>query len=59
MLSREMIEEFGYFNYGALKRAEKILIPRRAKSGERDELALVGIVSLQLLHQHFIRRGGF
>ncbi len=60
MLSREMIEEFGYFNYrGVEALLKKFSFRGGRKAGERDEMALVGIVSLQLLHQHFIRRGGF
>lgn len=60
VLSRERIEEFGYFNYrGVEALLKKFSFRGGRKTGERDEMALVGIVSLQLLHQHFIGRGGF
>ncbi|MBT4510655.1 MAG: asparagine synthase (glutamine-hydrolyzing) [Chloroflexi bacterium] len=53
LLSRESIEEFGYFDP---KKVEILLNKATGKNlGERDEMSLVGIVSTQLLHHHFIK----
>ncbi len=60
MLSRENIEDFGYFDYrGVEGLLRKLSSNGERRSGERDEMALVGIVSLQLLHQHFIGNSAF
>jgi len=53
LLSRESIEEFGYFDP---KNVEILLNKATGKNlGERDEMSLVGIASTQLLHHHFIK----
>lgn len=54
-ISRGAIEEFGYFDpervAGLLKKLTRL--PDGTTSA-RDDMALVGIVSLQLIHHHFI-----
>ena len=59
MISREAIEAFGYFDperVETLKR--KSTLADGSRVGERDDMALVGIVSMQLLHHHFIEGSG-
>lgn len=55
MLSRDAIEQFGYFEPSAVKK-----LTGKMKNGmmlsERENMAVVGIVSTQLLHEHFVRR---
>ena len=55
MLERETIETYGYFKPDAV---ERLLLKFSQGDGKnvsaRDDMALVGIVSLQLLHHHFL-----
>jgi asparagine synthase (glutamine-hydrolysing) len=55
LISRDAIEQFGYFDPLMV---EKLV--SKMKSGtrlsERENMAIVGIVSTQLLHEHFVRR---
>ncbi len=55
MLKRETIEQYGYFNPDIV---ERLLLKFSQEGGKnvsaRDDMALVGIVSLQLLHHHFL-----
>ncbi len=55
MLSRESIENSGYFDYQGMEGLLRKFSSGEERTGERDEMALVGIVSLQLLHHHFIK----
>ena len=53
-LSPERIASAGYFNPAAVGR----LVEKQAKTGtlsETDDMALVGVLSTQLLHQQFVR----
>ncbi|MCP4220324.1 MAG: asparagine synthase (glutamine-hydrolyzing) [bacterium] len=55
MLESQKLEEFGYFNAPAVGK----MLQRFKRSGgknisARDDMALVGIVSLQLLHHFFV-----
>lgn len=56
MLKRETIESYGYFNPDVV---ERLLVKFSQGDGKnisaRDDMALVGIVSLQLLHHHFLK----
>lgn len=58
MLNSEVIEKYRYFNPASI---EQLLSKFRSQEwkniSERDDMSLVGIVSMQLLHHHFIDRG--
>jgi asparagine synthase (glutamine-hydrolysing) len=56
LLSRDAIERAGYFDAAAV---ERLVAKSRsgAPVGTSDNMALVGILSTQLLHHHFIERG--
>jgi asparagine synthase (glutamine-hydrolysing) len=64
MLSQEAIEEAGVFDTAAasmlVKKCRKVVSERGAEAllGNSDNMGLVGVLSTQLLHHHFIRRGG-
>jgi asparagine synthase (glutamine-hydrolysing) len=53
LLIKEKIEQFGYFNSAKI---EKLLdkVKRLPKISARDDMAVVAVVSTQLLHHHFI-----
>jgi asparagine synthase (glutamine-hydrolysing) len=55
MISREAIEGYGYFDP---ERVEALIKKSTADDSKRvsarEDMALVGIVSLQLLHHHFV-----
>ncbi len=55
MLSRDVIEQYGYFDPMAVE-----MLTGKMKNGmmlsERENMAVVGIVSTQLLHEQFVRR---
>ncbi|MBI5588783.1 MAG: asparagine synthase (glutamine-hydrolyzing) [Deltaproteobacteria bacterium] len=54
MLSDERITEYGYFNPGPVR----LLVNkcrRGAVTGFRDNMALVGILSVQILHRQFLK----
>jgi len=57
MLDNDTIRRHGYFNS---ENVELLLNKYRKNSGnssgERDDMAIAGIVSMQLLHHHFIER---
>lgn len=54
-LSRKAIEDYGYFNSGSVEKLLNKFSPdSKVKISARDDMALVGIVSTQLLHHHFI-----
>ncbi|MBN1600324.1 MAG: asparagine synthase (glutamine-hydrolyzing) [Chitinispirillaceae bacterium] len=55
LLSRDAIEQYGYFDPAAVEK-----LTGKMKSGlrlsERENMAVVGVVSTQLLHEQFVRR---
>jgi asparagine synthase (glutamine-hydrolysing) len=55
LLSRDAIEQFGYFDVSSV---EKLTSKMKStdRLSERENMAVVGIVSTQLLHDHFIRK---
>jgi asparagine synthase (glutamine-hydrolysing) len=55
LLSSDAIEQFGYFDRSAV---EKLVSKMKCadRLSERENMAVVGVVSTQLLHEHFIRR---
>ena len=59
VITDEFIKKFGYFNLDMIK---KLIQKCDSNSGKnisaRDDMAMVGIVSLQLLHYHFLQRAG-
>jgi asparagine synthase (glutamine-hydrolysing) len=56
LLERESIEKFGYFDPSSIdKFLAKIKQAEGNTTSARDDMALVGIASLQLLHQHFMK----
>lgn len=58
MLSEEMIKKYGYFDpQSLLKLLNKFKSSDWKNISERDDMTLVGIVSMQLLHHHFIDKG--
>ncbi|MDY6934882.1 MAG: asparagine synthase (glutamine-hydrolyzing) [Spirochaetota bacterium] len=57
MISEKNIDKFGYFVPESVKNLLKKFSQKGGKNiSARDDMALVGIVSLQLLHYHFIER---
>lgn len=57
MLSKDAIEKGGYFNPASVDAIAKKLTQRSGKAlSEREDMSLVGIVSMQLLHHHFIEK---
>ena len=55
MISREAIEDFGYFDPESVARLlKKLTSLSDGTTSARDDMALVGIASLQLIHHHFI-----
>ena len=56
LLSKEMIEKYGYFNYKAVKQLKSKLRRTGSVSSARDEMAIVSCASTQLLHFKFIEK---
>jgi asparagine synthase (glutamine-hydrolysing) len=54
MLSEDVVRDFGYFNPAAVSQLVRRLDGGQ-KLGETDDMALVGILSTQLVHQQFVR----
>ncbi|MCP4138119.1 MAG: asparagine synthase (glutamine-hydrolyzing) [bacterium] len=55
MLSPEKLKEFGYFDPESVENLLKKFDPEEKKQiSARDDMSLVGIVSMQLLHHHFL-----
>jgi asparagine synthase (glutamine-hydrolysing) len=54
MLAPEAIRQFGYFEEKAVSGLIKKLSRAQGTPSARDDMALVAVVSTQLLHQHFI-----
>lgn len=54
MLSPENLRAFGYFNPAAVEALTRKLDSGQ-KLGETDDMALVGILSTQLVHQQFVK----
>ena len=55
MISREAIEDFGYFDPESVARLlKKLTSLSDGTTSARDDMALVGIASLQLIHHHLI-----
>ncbi|MBN2402407.1 MAG: asparagine synthase (glutamine-hydrolyzing) [Spirochaetes bacterium] len=56
MISREAIEKAGYFDSKATEGLLKKLFPEGKNVSEREDMTIVGIISMQLLHHHFIEK---
>jgi asparagine synthase (glutamine-hydrolysing) len=57
MLSKDAIEKGGYFNPARVDAITKKLSQSSGKAlSEREDMSLVGIISMQLLHHHFIEK---
>ena len=57
LLSPELLKETGYFNHDKVSRlVDKCRKQEGALLSERENMALIGIISTQLLDRHFIRR---
>jgi len=57
LLSPESLKETGYFNSEKVSRlVEKCRKQEGALLSERENMAVIGIISTQLLHHHFVRR---
>jgi asparagine synthase (glutamine-hydrolysing) len=55
MLNNDMIRRYGYFDPAGIKQFMKKLKSQDWKNiSERDDMTLAGIVSMQLLHYHFM-----
>jgi asparagine synthase (glutamine-hydrolysing) len=55
LLSENKIKEYGYFDSGKIDRLfQKIVRFQGANISARDDMAVVAIISTQLLHYHFI-----
>jgi asparagine synthase (glutamine-hydrolysing) len=58
MLGDEMIKTYGYFNPSSIEQLlNKFKTQGWKNISERDDMSLAGIVSMQLLHHHFIDKG--
>ena len=58
MLTDEKINSYGYFNPDSIKKLKTKVEHNSIKNiAVRDEMALIGIISTQLLHFHFIEKG--
>jgi asparagine synthase (glutamine-hydrolysing) len=56
MLDNATIEEYGYFNPDAVKKLRLKLVEGTGKLSERENMALVAIISMHLVHHYFIKR---
>ncbi len=54
MLSTNRVQEYGYFDPKAVEGLVRKLKRMQYQSSARDDMALVAVVSTQLLHYHFI-----
>ena len=58
MLTDEMITKYGYFDADSVgKLLNKLKSSDWRNISERDDMSLVGIASMQLLHHHFVANG--
>ncbi|MFH0975752.1 MAG: asparagine synthase (glutamine-hydrolyzing) [Spirochaetota bacterium] len=56
MISKEAIEKGGYFDSKITEGLLNKLSPESKNVSERDDMTIVGIISMQLLHHHFIEK---
>ncbi len=56
LISENKIKEYGYFNPVAAKQLINKLSRLNASAGARDDMAIVAMVSTQLMHYHFIEQ---
>lgn len=56
LLSPDSIHEFGYFDPNLVQKLSEKMRSRKGELSERENMAIVAIVSTQLLHHHFIKR---
>ena len=55
MLQQNSIKDYGYFNFNAVdKLIAKMKKVNNQQVSARDDMTVVGIVSTQLMHKHFI-----
>lgn len=58
MLDTAMVQRYGYFNPDSVEQLMNKFRNQDWKNiSERDDMTMVGMVSLQLLHHHFLDRG--
>jgi asparagine synthase (glutamine-hydrolysing) len=58
-LQPEVLKAYGYFNLEAVERlVNKALKAKGKPLSAREDMAMVGIMSLQLLHHHFLEKSG-
>lgn len=56
LLDNSIIERYGYFNSDAVRKLRSKLLEGSGKLSERENMALVAIISMQLVHHHFVKR---
>ncbi len=54
LLSPEVLKKYGYFNPQAIERLQAKLQKLGGQVSARDEMAMVAVVSTQLMHYHFV-----
>ena len=57
MMDGDLIKKYRYFNPDSIEQLLKKFRSQDWKVGERDDMTMVGIVSMQLLHHHFVDKG--
>lgn len=57
MMDCDLIKKYRYFNPDSIEQLMKKFKAQDWKVGERDDMTMVGIVSMQLLHHHFVDKG--
>jgi asparagine synthase (glutamine-hydrolysing) len=58
MLNEGLVRKYGYFDPASVKLLlNKFRAQEWKNIGERDDMTMVGLISMQLLHHHFIDKG--
>ncbi len=58
MLNGDLVRKYGYFDPDSVELLLNKFSTQRWKNiSERDDMTMVGLISMQLLHHHFIDKG--